>query len=422
MTFTDDFRNGTRSYKIIDMAAGFHYIVKAKLIRYKNADEIKLLEVEEKFENAIPFLAREAAFNFYQNYIDVLLESKGKKYFSDIQAREELQSFISTGTTTKVKFGDKEFEFDDSEGNGIGVFLVVDFPKEKEVATLSLKEGDELLLHGIGNLIGFSYNTDYVIMDLAEECELYEHNNHETKGKTRKIIYCNRDEWGEGYLGNGEWLEGYEEPNEYKILETPFDWTGYDKPYWWGEPEEEEEGKQEVQQPTKTVEQIIEGGEGNQVEFKPALLYNFKTERAGISVKGKIATAICSFLNSNGGLLFIGLDDDGKPIGLDKDFSLADGKKPKDFFQNEFDQMIEHFLSFSVMANITAQFYNMDGKEIFIVIIEPSKHRPIFMNGQNGKEFWIRGQAGNRQPTNERNRQITDLEELANYCIERWTN
>jgi hypothetical protein len=34
------------------MKAGFHYLVKAKLIRYKNADEINFLEFEEKFENA----------------------------------------------------------------------------------------------------------------------------------------------------------------------------------------------------------------------------------------------------------------------------------------------------------------------------------------------------------------------------------
>ncbi len=46
------------------MKAGFHYIVKAKLLRYKSADEIKFIEVEEIFKNEIPIVAREAAFNF----------------------------------------------------------------------------------------------------------------------------------------------------------------------------------------------------------------------------------------------------------------------------------------------------------------------------------------------------------------------
>ncbi len=76
--------------------------------------------------------------------------------------------------------------------------------------------------------------------------------------------------------------------------------------------------------------------------------------------------------------------------------------------------MIEHFISFSVKANINGQYYQRDGKDIFIVIVEPSNNRAIFVKGQNGKEFWVRGNAGNRQ--------LTDIEELANYCIDRWTN
>lgn len=206
-------------------------------------------------------------------------------------------------------------------------------------------------------------------------------------------------------------MKSFKEPNDYKILETPFDWTGYDKPYWWKESNEVSES--DSQQPAKTIRQIIDGGEGNYVEFKPALLYNFKTCKAGIGIKKIIATAICAFLNGNGGYLFIGLDDNGRPQGLKHDFSLANGKKPKDFFQNEFDQMIEHFLSFSIKSNISARFCNLDSIDIFMVTILPSKNRAVFLNGQNGKEFWIRGNAGNRQ--------LKDIEEIAKYCIDRWT-
>ena len=74
--------------------------------------------------------------------------------------------------------------------------------------------------------------------------------------------------------------------------------------------------------------------------------------------------------------------------------------------------MIEYFLSFAVKANVVGQFYQLEGKDIFIVAVEPSKNRPIFLKGQNGKEFWVRGNHGNRQ--------LTDLEELANYCTDRW--
>ena len=76
--------------------------------------------------------------------------------------------------------------------------------------------------------------------------------------------------------------------------------------------------------------------------------------------------------------------------------------------------MLEHFLSFSVKSNVEGQFYEKDGKDIFIVTVTPNKRRPIFLKGQNGKEFYVRGEASSRQ--------LTDLEELVNYCIDKWTD
>lgn len=58
------------------MKAAFHYIVKAKLIRFIKDGEINFIEFNEKFENSNPIIAREDAFKYYQNYIDVLLEEK----------------------------------------------------------------------------------------------------------------------------------------------------------------------------------------------------------------------------------------------------------------------------------------------------------------------------------------------------------
>lgn len=385
------------------MKAGFHYIVKAKLIRYKSADEINFLEFEEKFENENPIVARKAAFNFYQNYIDVLLQGKGKKYISDKQAREELKTFIDTETSTKMKVGNKEVKFNDSIGNGIGIFLLVDNLPVGLHEDLAYMKGFEFLIHGIGHLIGGSDDPDFVIEDLDQEFKLYNLFKYDTKNEEREIVYCSRDEWEEGHREN--------EPSTYKILETPFDWTGYDKPYWWGEPEE---SKQEVHQVTKTVEQIIEGGEGNQVEFKPSLLYNFKTNKAGISVKGKIAAAVCAFLNSKGGYLIIGVKDDKTIGGLSYDFSLSNGKDPKDFFLLEFDEMIEQFISTSIINFVSGEFFQMEDKEIFIVTIQPSNRRPIFLKGQDGKEFFVRKLASSKR--------IYDIEEITNYCIDKWTN
>ncbi len=387
---------------------GFHYVVRAKLIRHiKEIGEIDFLEFEDKFEDENPIVARTNAFKHYQNYIDVLLEGKNKSYISDKQAREALNSFIDPGTKTKIQLGDTEIEFSDTFGNGIGIFLIIDIPKPDKI--YDDKKGEEIFIHGIGNITSLNH-PDSLISELEREYEYYQFNNYETQNKKIEVVFCNSNEWVEGYLGNGQWLESYGEPNSYKILETPFDWTGFDKPYWWGEPDDEE--ITEVQQTPKTLEEIIQGGESNQVEFKPALLYNFSTGKAGIGVKAINAKAICAFLNSNGGVLIIGVTDKGKPQGLSFDFSLSEDKNERDFFMLEFDQMLEYFLSFSVKSNVSGQFYQLDNKDIFVVTVTPSKRRPIFLKGQNGKEFYVRGEASSRQ--------LTDIEELINYCIDKW--
>ena len=384
------------------MKTGFHYVVKAKLIRYKNANEIDFLEVEEKFENENPILAREAAFSFYQSYLDVLLESKDKKYTSDKQAREDLRSFIEMGTKVKTPTG--EFDYDDSIGNGIAIFLIVDVDKEGESEIFSYKKNDDFEIHGIW------YGHSDSMYGLENEYELYRLYNYDTKNKEREIVYCDADEWREGYLGNEKWLDGYREPNSYKILETPFDWTGFDEPYWWGEARAEE--IVEEMKATKTIEDIIEGGEGNQVEFKPTLLYNSDTKKAGIGKKAIIARTICAFLNANGGYLLVGMNDDKSIRGLSNDFSLSNGKDPKDFFKLEFDEMIEQFISTSIMNSINADFHEIEEKEIFLVVVQPSRRRPIFFKGQEGKEFYVRKMASSKR--------INDVEEIANYCLDKW--
>lgn len=381
--------------------AAFHYIVRAKLIRdiHGNGD-FDFLQFEEKFEDENPIHARNLAFKHYQSYIDVLLESKGKKYHSDKQAREELAHFIGPNRGGKLEMGGYEIDFSDSIDNGIGIFLIIDTPKPENI--LEYKEGDEIFIHGIGHISFFSNDPDRLITELEIEHEYYKYFNYDTNFQEKEIVFCSSDEWGEGYTED--------EPSKYVILDTPYDWTGLDKPYWW-----EEKTSDEItdnNQPPITLKDIIDGGESNQVEFKPSLLFNFSTGKPGIGIKGIIAKTICAFLNSNGGFLFIGLNDKGEAQGLSHDFSLSGEKSEKDFFKLEFDQMLAHFLSFSVKSNVSGEFYQLEDKDLFVVTVTPSKHRPIFLNGQEGKEFYIRGEASSRQ--------ITDLEELANYCIDNW--
>ncbi|MGN6297575.1 MAG: hypothetical protein ACTHM7_12390 [Ginsengibacter sp.] len=61
------------------MKAAFHYLVKAKLIRKKGDNELDFEEISKTFEDENPIIAREEAFDYFQNLIDILLQHKGKE-------------------------------------------------------------------------------------------------------------------------------------------------------------------------------------------------------------------------------------------------------------------------------------------------------------------------------------------------------
>ncbi|MBP9150640.1 MAG: putative DNA binding domain-containing protein [Flavobacteriales bacterium] len=381
--------------------AAFHYVVRTKVIKQiKGTGEIDFLEVEKVFENESPIIARNLAFEHYQSYIDVLLKAKGLEYVSDKQTKVDLATFISPNAVSKIQFENSEVEFSSLFGNGIGVFMIIDFPMPDDQFTL--KEGDELFVHGIGQVSFLSDNPNRMITELQREVEYYEFFKYPINNKVTNVLFCSQHEWEEGYRDD--------EPATYQILETPFSWEGLDVPYWWEQPAGFEVKRTQLS--GKSLDELITGGENHQVEFKPALVYNFSTERGGIGIKGIIAKSINAFLNSDGGFLFIGLNDNGNPQGLSYDYSLSEGKNEKDFFLLEFDNMLKHFLSFSIRNSVSGQFYPYIDKEIFVVTVSPSKRRPIFVNGQNGKEFYVRGEASSRQ--------LTDPEELVNYCLDKW--
>ncbi len=375
-------------------SAAFHYAVKVKMIRYETKDNIDFIVEEKYFKNEIPIIAREEAFREYDAWINDLYTGLGKpgQYKSDRQARIDLHKFITPSEKFKVLLNDHELLFGNTYGFGIGVYIIIDQPYNTPGFNESMqdKPGEQFLLHGIGYSGRYSDPLE-ISGALHTEILYYEHYNYEKLSFERRVNFYDYE---------------IDDVEEIRFLETPFDWSGLDV-----RPPDSHENK--AKKAANKILDLIAGGEGNNVEFKPALLYNFKTKSAGISVKGIIAKAICSFLNSNGGFLFIGLNDDGRPQGLEWDFSLANGKKPKDFFRNEFDQMIEHFLGFSVVSNIDSDFYEIDGKDVFIAFVAPSKKRPVFLNTREGKEFWVRGNAGNRQ--------LSNIEELVNYCIDKWS-
>ena len=70
------------------------------------------------------------------------------------------------------------------------------------------------------------------------------------------------------------------------------------------------------------LKELIEKGESNTLEFKESFRYNIKTNLNDKSLKDEVSKAVCGMLNSQGGLVLIGVTDDKTIKGIQRDLNL----------------------------------------------------------------------------------------------------
>lgn len=158
--------------------------------------------------------------------------------------------------------------------------------------------------------------------------------------------------------------------------------------------------------------EIIKEGEHQNLEFKSTFNYNVREEKADKEMKFVIMKTISGFLNSDGGTLLIGVEDNGKIYGLKKDYSV-NFRKDKDGFLQDFQNNLEsNFKEFVVRRHIEYKIKKIDSEEILVVNIEKSRE-PVFMKKENKKILFVR--RGNKTDP------MTDVEEIHEYIEDNWS-
>lgn len=164
--------------------------------------------------------------------------------------------------------------------------------------------------------------------------------------------------------------------------------------------------KVEVEEGMESLEDLIEKGENARIEFKETFLYDVHQDQANKDLKKTAVKEICAFANSEGGNLIIGVDDDGKVTGLERDLKLIDDK---DSFEVQLDNEISARISKSFASIYTrVKFEEIDGKEVCIVSVEPTPE-PVYFEED---DFYIRSGSNSRTLT---------ISEAHEYIEEHWS-
>ena len=133
---------------------------------------------------------------------------------------------------------------------------------------------------------------------------------------------------------------------------------------------------------------LIIGGETDKVEFKSSFIWDIERKQCSKEVRIAVMRAVSSFMNSEGGFLIIGVDDDNSPVGIG--FDLEHVQNSFDTWGQTLTNAINTYLGKINGAFVSIRKVKVEDKEIVILRVRKSPH-PVYLKYEEGKEdFFIR--------------------------------
>lgn len=136
------------------------------------------------------------------------------------------------------------------------------------------------------------------------------------------------------------------------------------------------------------VKELILNGENESLEIKSTLRFDLKEGIVNKKLEYVVAKTISAFLNTEGGTLIIGVDDDDNILGLEKDTQTLN-KQNVDGFELHLRQVIKKYLGDYFEKYIKVTFPKVDDKEICQIQISKSG-KPVFVTFEGRESFFVR--------------------------------
>ena len=170
------------------------------------------------------------------------------------------------------------------------------------------------------------------------------------------------------------------------------------------------------------VRSIIEAGEGQRVEFKSSLRFVYLPDHLSDAdraeamkqnapkVEKAILKTIAGFLNSEGGTLLVGVQDDGQILGIEADFeTLPNVRHDRDGWQQYLRQLTTNALGIGGWACLDVTFYTTEDGTVARIDC-PRRSRETWLKLKAGEEVFYRrtGSSTDQLPPSEAARYVQD--------------
>lgn len=138
---------------------------------------------------------------------------------------------------------------------------------------------------------------------------------------------------------------------------------------------------------------LVSGGEGVAIEFKSTLRVNLHTGQNDTRMERDVLKSLAAFMNSDGGTLVIGVNDEGQPLGLKSDNFASEDKMNLHLVN-----LIRDRIGPQNMLYIHPRFEDYDNERVLVVDCKRSP-TPVYVKDGNMEHFFIRTGAATTELT-----------------------
>lgn len=133
------------------------------------------------------------------------------------------------------------------------------------------------------------------------------------------------------------------------------------------------------------IKSEIRNGEGKHLEFKQTLSLCLREKQKKDYVEHAILKTLCGFMNTDGGVLLVGVDDDGLIVGVDREMKMLYKSSSDEYFK-KIRNLVDANLGIENSSFIDWKLHDIDEKLVLRFEVRQST-RPVFVKKN---EFYIR--------------------------------
>jgi len=132
------------------------------------------------------------------------------------------------------------------------------------------------------------------------------------------------------------------------------------------------------------LKELVAAGEGERVEFKSTLRWNIHTNKPDKKIENACMKTVAAYLNSEGGVLLVGVDDAGNAIGLQQDKFANEDK-----LLLHWNNLAKQHLGVESTQLTRSRMQMLEGQGVLVVQCSVSS-RPVFFSRDDDEVFFVR--------------------------------